>query len=499
MTNKASSSDPYRKPTREAYKNVRNHSRDIVGVTLRKYQYDAADTIVNSVFKRLGLTIVIIFSRQSGKDEMLANVILYLLARFDKIGIDMVCAQPTFKPQTINAMERLKRRGVYHGRKLTRTAGYIFRHGQARAMYFSAEPEAQVVGATGRLIWMNEAQDILSSVYDAKFAPMGVAENATRVFSGTRWTEDTLLERELKSAQEAEKRDGIRRVFMFDADEVRKYNKWYGIYVDEEVKKLGRMHPLIQTQYFNTLLNSQSGMFNAARLALMQGNASDATETPHEGHLYAFLIDVAGQDEAMLNLDGMGNPGRDFTRLAIVDIDLSTLSALQKPTYHIVHRVGWQGLGHLALFGQLKAIGETWTPQYIVIDATGVGEGLWALMDKAFPTRVIPIKFTQQTKSEIGYGYLAIIETGRLRDCCPTDETRIQYSKCQSEILPGPAHTMRWGVKDGTRGPDGQLVHDDIVVSDALTAALDQLEWSMPFETVIISYPDPDKDAVKNF
>lgn len=473
----------------EAATSVKHFAKHIIGIVLRIYQVEIAQAIIKSVFARDGMTFVIILSRQSGKDETLAITFLFLMLRFAVWGIEMICAQPTFKPQTITAMERIKKRGSIFGKRLTRTAGYIFRFFNSRISYFSAEPSANVVSATGRLIVMNEAQDILPSIYDARFSPMGANENATKVICGTRWTGDTLLERELQNALQEQKKDGIKRVFMVAANQVGKVNPWYKKYVQKEIAKLGRQHPLIKTQYFNELIDAQAGMFNATRRALMVGDAP-AQDTPTEGHIYAFLIDVAGQDEALLNLDGMGNPGRDFTRLSIVDIDLSTLETLQAPTYRIIHREGWQGINHLTIFGKLKTFADTWTPQYLVIDSTGVGEGLWALLDKTYPTRTIPVKFSQQKKSEIGWGYLAVIETGRLRDCCPTDEVRIQYDKCTSEILPGPAKTLRWGVKDGTRGPDGLIVHDDIILADSLTSELDKLQWMISSPTLMTDAPD---------
>ena len=484
---------------REAVKNVVSFSRFVLGVHLRPYQQEAALAIQESVFLRDGESFVVIFSRQSGKDEMLACLSLFFLFRFYEWGADMVVAQPTFKPQTINAMERLRKRGLYFGRRLTRTAGYIMRMGQARIAYFSAEPTANQVGATAeRLLWMNEAQDIDSGVYDKRFAPMAASGNATRVFSGTSWTSSTLLARELRAARVKEKADGKKRVFIVDADEVGRSNPHYRRSVQSEIVRLGRQNPLVRTQYFCEEIDAQVGMFNAARLALMQGDQPEQAE-PTAGHVYAFLLDVGGQDEALLNLDGMGNPGRDYTRLSIVDVDLSTLSTLQAPTYRIVKRLGWQGVSHLQLFGQLSALVDVWRPQHIVMDATGVGEGLWAMMHKAHPTRVIPVKFSQQVKSEIGWGYIAAIETGRVRDCCPTDEVRIQYQHCQSEVLPGPGKTMRWGVKDGTRGPDGLLVHDDIPVADSLVSILDKLQWISQSPTVIVRLPDPLRGMESNF
>jgi hypothetical protein len=177
-----------------------------------------------------------------------------------------------------------------------------------------------------------------------------------------------------------------------------------------------------------------------------------------------------------------------------VEIDLSTLPSLHAPTYRVVHARQWTGENHLTVFGQLKSLAERWRPLHIVMDATGVGEGLWAMLDKSFPTRVIPVKFTQQVKSELGYGFLTIINTGRFRDCDPSPETDRQYAACESEILIGPARTMRWGVPEGRRDEDGRLLHDDIVVADSLAAILDRLDWTVSSPTVIIRPRDPLRD-----
>jgi hypothetical protein len=197
---------------------------------------------------------------------------------------------------------------------------------------------------------------------------------------------------------------------------------------------------------------------------------------------------------AALQSEGLGNPGRDSTTLTVVKIDLSALATLHGPIYRVIHRLSWTGENHLAIFGKLKNLADQWKPQHIVVDATGVGEGLWAMLDHAFPARVIPVKFTAQEKSEIGWRFLSIIETGRFTDPAPSDEVRIQYSKCICEILPGPGKTLRWGVPDGTRGPDGGLVHDDYILADSLTSILDRLEWHIPFPHSSPIFIDPVDD-----
>jgi len=112
---------------------------------------------------------------------------------------------------------------------------------------------------------------------------------------------------------------------------------------------------------------------------------------------------------------------------------------------------------------------------------------------------VIGFKYTAQSKSELGYGYIAIIESGRFHDCVQTEQSREQYANCQSEILIGPSKTMRWGVPDGTRGINGLLIHDDIITTDALTAQLDLLEWYISLPTTILEQADVLVSMDKNF
>ena len=233
----------------------------------------------------------------------------------------------------------------------------------------------------------------------------------------------------------------------------------------------------------------------------MQGDEPGQT-SPITGQAYAFLLDVAGQDEARMTADEnapLTNLGRDSASLTIATIDLSSLATLRAPTYHFVHREQWTGQNHLVVFGKLRSLVESWRPQYIVMDATGVGEGLWAMLDKAFPGRVVPVKFSQKVKSELGWRYLAIIETGRARDCCLTDPVRAQYDACQAEILPGPAKTLRWGVAEGARGADGELIHDDYLLADALVAELDRLNWSVNTEAQTVEAADPLLSMERNF
>ena len=154
------------------------------------------------------LTIVVMFPRQSGKNELQAQLETYLLMLYSEDGGELVKVSPTWKPQAQNAMRRLER--VLEKNLLTRgrwekASGYLYRVGQAQMAFFSGAPEANIVGATASLLLeVDEAQDVSIEKYDRAIAPMAASTNATRVLWGTAWTGDTLLARELKAAREAE-------------------------------------------------------------------------------------------------------------------------------------------------------------------------------------------------------------------------------------------------------------------------------------------------------
>jgi len=493
-------------------------------VTLRPYQITAADAVIQSILNKDGETFVWKFARQSGKDETLTALYQYILTILAHRDASIVAAAPTFKPQTGQSMHRLDTRlsrNIVLQKEWRRRMRHSFSIRSASILFYSANSNANVVGATAwPLLVMNEAQDILPAVYDKRFAPMAAANNATRLFSGTAWTKDTLLAREERYCRQKQDQDGRRRVFIVDGPEVARVHPPYAKFLETEIARLGANHPIVLSQYLCREIDAQVGMFNETRRALMAPDRPKSnippilrsqmggTATGQGGPApvpaslagrgepsvpHAFLIDVAGQDESRLH-DAeatLTNPGRDSVTLRIVEIDLSTLATLQAPTYRVVHTQQWRGLNHLHVFGKLKALHDVWRPQKIVIDATGVGEGLWAMLDKSFPTRVIPVKFNAAVKSEIGYRFLAIIETGRFRDCDPSPDADRQYAACQSEALIGPRRTLRWGVPDGARDENGELIHDDIILADSLVVGLDRLEWTYASKTLVVPARDP--------
>ena len=475
-------------------------------LTLRNYQKEVAKAVIESVLKRKGLSIVVMFPRQSGKNELQAQIETYLLAVLFTQHAEMVKISPTWTPQSINAMRRLER--VLSGNLITKDIwskvnGYSYCVGKARIAFLSGSPGANIVGATAStLLEVDEAQDVSIEKFDRDIAPMAASTNATRVFWGTAWTTQTLLARELEAAREAENHDGIRRVFVCTADDVGLEVPAYKNFVSAQVRRFGRNHPMIRTQYFSESIDEQSGMFPAFRLAMMRGEHT-WQDMPRQGSggdhpQYAFLIDVGGEQHAGSNLS---EEQRDATVLTIIEVDPSGMDdeGLQATVYRVVHRRLWIGTPHTQLYAELRALAFQWQAQAIVLDATGIGAGLVSFLERNFPDKVIRFTFNRATKSTLGWQFIGIVESGRYLEYAPKEtENELQAlffrqcSGCEMKVQNGPEQRIQWGVPASMKDPETKKpLHDDLLLSAALCAALEEKQWNVVKPTVIIPAADP--------
>jgi len=251
---------------------------------------------------------------------------------------------------------------------------------------------------------------------------------------------------------------------------------------------------LVKTQYFSEEIDAEGGLFPPERQALMRGSHSPRA-VPQSGKLYAATLDLAGEDEAVISdsvtafteTAELANPRRDSTSLTIFEVDLSTVDdpLICKPSYKVIHRREWIGTKHSKLYGDIKAILELFNVRYIAVDSTGVGAGMASFLSASMGDKVIEFDFNTRTKSDLLWDFLGIIDSGRFKDYTPDDEIFWkQISFCEFEILEGPQKRVRWGVPDGTRdAATGQLVHDDLLISAAMCAVLDEEDWSISAPT----------------
>lgn len=478
--------------------NINNFSQYVVNRPLRDYQLEPAQAILNSILTGQGNTYAVMMSRQAGKNELSGQLEAYLLNLYRFHGGQIVKASPTFKPQTVNSIMRLTDRlaNPWNEGHWRRREGYIVEMGKARTLFFSAGPGANVVGATADLLLeCDEAQDVGTTKWSKDFKPMGASTNVTTVLWGTAWTSNTLLAETIHHLKRQQARDGHRRVFTYDADRVGAEVPAYANYVTGEVARLGRNHPLIKTQYYLEEIDAQGGLFPEIRRALMRGDHPRRHE-PRDGQRYALLIDVAGEDEQAgdaLTRATLVNKKRDATALTVVEVDTGFG---RLPTYRAVDRRLWLGIKHTSLHGQITALARHWNAVWVIVDATGIGAGLGSFLTRSLGEKVIPVLFSPKVKSDLGWNFLGIVETGRYRDYIDDQkpDTRqfwYEVGHCQYEVRDGPGQAMRWGVWESP-GYDGVIAygHDDLLISAALTAILDQQDWPGTGESAVVEHPD---------
>ena len=480
------------------------------GIHLRRYQQNVALAILESVVNGQGRTFVVMFPRQSGKNEVQAHIEAFLLQHYAERGGEIVKLSPTWRPQSIHAMRRLQRM-LERNREVKsdwrKQYGYIYQCGQAAITFLSGGPQSNIVGASANLLLeVDEAQDVGIEKFDKEIAPMAASTDATRVFWGTAWTSTTLLGRELRTARRLEVEDGIPRAFVLTADDVMDEVPAYRRFVQDQVERLGREHPMVRTQYYSEEIDETEGMFPASRIALMHGSHPRRRTPPSRDGIYCLLVDVGGEERS----PDEPSARRDATALTVVEVDLTPLGdpLLRAPRYRALDRRVWVGAAPSQLYAEITALAELWRAQQVVVDATGLGAGLASFLEKALPGRVTPYVFSSASKSKLGWNFLALVNAGRWQEWAVPENQRdsdqalffqqLRYAK--SEVSTGPGRELRWGVPEGTRDAEtGRLVHDDLLLSAALAAALDGVHWGSRGPALVIPGRDPLAELDRGF
>ena len=436
---------------------------------LRPYQREVALAILDSVFNHKGLTFSVEIARQGGKNELSAQLELLLLTLNMSRPRNLVKCAPTFKPQTLISMMRLKDRlndAGFGGIWFSETS-YIVRLGNARALFLSADKSANVVGNTAHLLLeVDESQDVSKEKYTKEFKPMGATTNVTTVHYGTTWDDSTLLEEVKQTNYELEKRDGIKRHFRYDWQEVAKYNPEYLAYVEVEKERLGENHPLFLTQYCLQPIHGGGRFLSPQQRAQLQGE-HPRRHQPDGNRVYVAGIDLAGEAEVGEDdyLRAL-KPRQDSTVVTIGELDFSNGDdVLKQPRVNVVEHYWWTGRKHAELYPQLVDIlKNVWRCRRVVVDATGVGQPVYSFLRKAMGSKVSPFVFTAQSKSELGFNLLAAINSGRLKIYAGDGSSEYQQfwlemEKAKSQYR--PSRTMNFYV-DPAEG------HDDFLMSLAL-------------------------------
>jgi len=438
---------------------------------LRPYQEEVARAVLDSIRNSKGLTFSVEIARQGGKNELSAHLEVLLLTLYMAKGGSLVKCSPTFKPQTVISMQRLKERlddfgfaGIYHTEM-----GYLIALGNARAVFLSAEESSSVVGHTADiLLEIDESQDVSKEKYSKEFRPMGSSTNVTTIHYGTTWDDTTLLE-EIKQANlELEKKDGVKRHFRYDWQQVARYNPNYKRYVQGERLRLGGSHPLFRTQYALLPIKGGGGFLSRQQIVLMMGTHPRLRAPQDSKAHYIAGIDLAGEREgdekAALTA---ARPKQDSTVITIAQVDAAQRSSasLAEPKLNIVEQYQWTGTPHSQLYPQIVDALKKWDCHKIVVDATGIGQPVASFLRKELGSRVKPFVFTQKSKSDMGFEVLSFANSSRIKlykQDGSNEYREMMFQLERSRAQYRPNQTMNFYV-DQSEG------HDDFLMSLALT------------------------------
>ena len=450
---------------------------------LRPYQLEVARAAMDSIQKGMGLTFSVEIARQGGKNELSAHLEVLLLTLYMAGGGNLIKCSPTFRPQTIISMERLKQRlddfgfdDIYLAKM-----SYIIQLGSARAVFLSAEGSSSVVGHTADiLLEIDESQDVGREKYTKEFRPMGSAGNVTTILYGTTWDDSTLLEETKRVNLELEGKDGIKRHFRYDWHEVGRHNPDYLRFVETERNRLGEGHPLFRTQYNLLPVTQGGGFLSRQQIATVLGQHERRSHPEAKG-IYIAGVDLAGEHEQETSLRGalatkqsltdMRLPrfarnddgrGGDSTVITIAEVDTANPS---QPLLRVVEQYRWTGAPHSQLYAHMTHIlKKVWNCRKIVVDATGIGQPVASFLREELGRRVVPFVITSKSKSDMGFELLSFINSRRLKlykqdGSDEYKETLFELERARAQYRPN--QTMNFYV-------DAQVGHDDFLVSLAL-------------------------------
>jgi hypothetical protein len=429
---------------------------------LRPYQLAAGRAIADSAMNGRGLAFTVVMARQAGKNELSAQVEMLLLLRNSTGFLEGVKCAPTLEPQGNVSMRRLWSVLVDGGlgRISSRTSGRSIAVGGSRMVFLSAEPHSNVVGHTAELILeVDEAQDVDAEKFSREFRPMAAPSGATTVFYGTPWDDSTLLEQMVQRNLELQRKDGIQRHFEADWREVAAENPMYARFVESERERLGEDHPLFRTQYALKTVPGAGRLFSGSQRAQLQGTHG-RQHGPVAGETYVAGLDIGGEGEG----------DHDATVLTIARVvEPSPLAVVKEPRLEVVEQVAMVGAPHDEAIGRVAdLLGRTWGVRRVAVDATGIGEAVARLLDRALGGDVLaPVKFTSTSKSTLGYDLLAAVNGGRLRMYAPDGSA--EYAECSRQVeLARVAYRVGRQMSFYVDPSDG---HDDYLVSLALAVA----------------------------
>jgi len=432
------------------------------------YQLEPALHIAQNLINNDGLDMALMMPRQTGKNQIMATIESLAAIRGSQATDTAIITAPTLDPQANISKARIM--DILSKWPITAAISRANKRGLSVGAYTiyvtGLDQKAEGMTAT-RWMHLDEAQDADPETFDRKFRPMTANTHAPVIMTGTPWTSSTLLAQTIEALRQEEKRDGRKRVFVPDVAQIMEEVPPWRMHVEEQIRRLGREHPIIQTQYLLNTVDTVARLITDAMLEQMRGHYPHQDQaTP--GQLYAMTIDPGGS-------------GADPTAVLVARVHAT--GAL--PKYDIARRYTiTQTATTREVLDQLNHLIDLWQPSAIAVDTTGLGAPICDMLHHSQITRVT---FTPQTKSELGYDLTAAILTGRIHDHGDATEESAEFERQAAATIRElkPDGRMTWGAPPPK--------HDDHIAALALLPTLDGAAWRSPDAALpyLITAQDP--------
>lgn len=366
-----------------------------------------------AIAAREGEVITIRMSRQTGKNETEAFLEARALAIWRQMpGSTWVRTAPTYRPQIVNSKLRLER--MLSADPLTRRQtrnreGYIVQCEHAQVQFLSADANANVVGATASIaLSVDEAHKIDQGKFDEDFGPFTAWTNAPTLMWGVAADKRDLL------YEYREINVGTDRLLEFPAAVWCELSRAYAAHYESRVKKLGKDHIVIKTQYDLIDVESLGGYLSATQQAALFGGQHVRLQSPRVGLRYALVVDIGGEAESQIDDAELRaeQPDRDSTVAWVLEWDPSEPTE-PYPAVRVVQGVWWTGRHHMSVAPELVRLAQHWGVSGGCIDARGVGEAVAGAVCRAVPA-IVPYKASAADVSVDCYDLLARLNTGRV-------------------------------------------------------------------------------------
>jgi len=418
---------------------------------LHPYQARTLLGLLHGVRLHRGRTLTVMFPRQSGKNEVSSRLVAALLLTNARGGGSVILCAPTLTPQARISLERTRvyldavARHLPPGVRARATDSTLV-VGRATATFLSASPAAHVAGHTASIALVaDEAQDIDTEWFERQFRPMAASTGAPAIMFGTAWDGQTLLERAADRNRRLDRESPARvpRHYQVGWREAGIANPDYRTYVESERDRLGASHPLFLSQYELVAARAAGRLLNEAQLAAIEGT-HERLRAPLRGERYVAGLDLGGDRR-----------GADAT--------VMTIARLRDGACEVVDHAAWAGAPFADVAAGAEDVARRWRVERLCVDGTGLGAPLAARLAEALGEhRVERFVFSAASKSELGYGLLAAVNTGGValyRDDGSPEATalRLELRDCRASL--GGRALLEWG---------NPAAHDDHAVSLAL-------------------------------